>query len=69
MVVLEDSRCAHEQIIESRWDSKEFVGSSLVDMYTQGGGREEAWRVFHKMPSRNVVFWNSLLRMCHAWAW
>jgi hypothetical protein len=35
MVVLEDSRCAHEPIIESRWDSKEFVGSSLVDMYTQ----------------------------------
>jgi len=26
MVVLEDSTCAHEQIIESRWDSKQFVG-------------------------------------------
>jgi hypothetical protein len=45
------------------------VGSSLVDMYTQWGGREEAWRMFHKVPSRNVVFWNSLLRMCRAWAW
>jgi hypothetical protein len=35
IVVLEDSTCAHEQIIESRWDSKQFVGSSLVDMYTE----------------------------------
>jgi len=35
MVVLEGSRCAHEQISESRWDLKEFVGSSSVDMYTQ----------------------------------
>ncbi len=35
MVVLEDSRSAHVQIIENRWNSKEFVVSSLVDMYTQ----------------------------------
>ncbi len=33
IVVLEEGTCAHEQIIQSGWDSDAFVGSSLVDIY------------------------------------
>jgi hypothetical protein len=33
IVALEEGTCAHEQIIQSGWDSDSFVGSSLVDMY------------------------------------
>ncbi|CAK9873653.1 unnamed protein product [Sphagnum jensenii] len=61
IAALEEGRCIHEQIIESGWDSDVFVGSSLVDMYAKCGSLEDAWRVFTKMPSRNVVTWNAII--------
>jgi pentatricopeptide repeat protein len=64
VVALEEGRCAHEQIIERGWDSDVFVGSSLVDMYAKCGTMQDAWRVFCKMPSRNVVSWNAILGGC-----
>jgi pentatricopeptide repeat protein len=52
---LEEGKHVHEKIIESGWDTDVFVGSSLVDMYAKCGSLEDAWRVFKKMPSRDVV--------------
>ncbi len=40
-----------------------FVGNSLVDMSTKCGSMEDAWRVFNKMPSQNVVTWNAMVLM------
>jgi hypothetical protein len=37
IVMLEDDRCPHDQIIQIGWDSDVFVGSSLVDMYAKCG--------------------------------
>jgi len=37
------------------------VGNTLVDMYAKCGSIEDAWRVFNKMPSRNVVTWNAMV--------
>jgi pentatricopeptide repeat protein len=51
IVALEEGRCAHEQIMQSGWDSDFFVGSSLVDMYAKCGSMEDAWKVFNTMPS------------------
>jgi pentatricopeptide repeat protein len=64
MVALEEGRCAHEQIIQSGLESDVFVGSSLVDMYAKCGSMEDAWSVFNKMPSRNVVTWTAILGGC-----
>ncbi len=61
VVALEEGRLGHEQIIGSGWDSDLFVGSGLVDMYAKCGSLKEAWRVFNKMPSRNVVMWNTII--------
>jgi pentatricopeptide repeat protein len=55
VVAIEDGRCAHEQIIRSGWDSNVFVENSLVEMYAKCGSMEDAWRVFNKMPSQDVV--------------
>jgi pentatricopeptide repeat protein len=41
-----------------------FVGSSLVDMYAKCGSRDDAWRVFNKMPFRIVVTWSTILGGC-----
>ncbi len=61
VLALEDGRCAHNQIIESGWDSDIFVGSSLVDMYAKCGSMEDAWNVFKNMPSRDVVTWTTMI--------
>ncbi len=61
VVAIEEGRSAHEQIIQSGWDSNAFVGNCLVDMYAKCGSMEQAWRVFNKMPSGDVVSWNAIL--------
>jgi pentatricopeptide repeat protein len=37
IVALEEGRSAHEQILQSGWDSDVKVGNCLVDMYTKCG--------------------------------
>jgi pentatricopeptide repeat protein len=61
VLVIEEGRSAHEQIIENGWDLDVFVGNSLVDMYAKCGSMEDACRVFNKLPSHDVVSWNALL--------
>jgi pentatricopeptide repeat protein len=51
MGALEEGRSVYVQIVQSGLASKVFVGSSLVDMYAKCGSIEDAWKVFHKMPS------------------
>ncbi len=58
---LEDGRLVREHLIQSGCESDVFVGSSLVDMYAKCGSIEEAWKVFNKMPSRDVVTWNAMV--------
>ncbi|CAM6014887.1 unnamed protein product [Sphagnum balticum] len=64
IVALEEGRCVHQQIIEHGWDSDVFVANSLIDMYAKCGSMEDAWRVFNKMPSRDVVTWTTILGGC-----
>ncbi len=58
---LEDARLVHKQLIQTACESCVFVGSSLVDMYAKCGSTEDAWRVFNKMPSENVVTWSTMI--------
>jgi pentatricopeptide repeat protein len=69
MVALEEGTCVHQQIIQSGLELDVFVGNSLVDMYAKCGSMEDAWSVFNKMPSGNVVNWTAILGGCDAWAW
>ncbi len=59
--VVEEGRRVHQQIIESGFESNDFVGSSLVDMYAKCGSIEDAWRVFDKMLTHDVVSWNAII--------
>jgi pentatricopeptide repeat protein len=51
VLVLEEGRLAHVQIIHNSCEPDVFVGSSLVDMYAKCGSMNDAWRVFNTMPS------------------
>ncbi len=61
VVVIDKGRSAHEQIIQSGWDSNIFVRNCLVDMYAKCGSMQDVWRVFNKMASCDVVTWNAML--------
>ncbi len=65
---LEDGRLVHKQLIQSGYMSDVFVCNSLVDMYAKCGSIEEAWTVFEKMPSRNVVTWTTMI-LGHVQCW
>ncbi len=48
-------------LIQCGCQSDVFVGSSLVDMYAKCGTVEDVWRVFNRIPSRDVVTWNTMI--------
>jgi hypothetical protein len=56
-----DAECMCQQIIQRGWNSDVFVESCLVDMYAKCGSIGDAQRVFNKLPSHNVVTWNTIL--------
>ncbi len=55
VIALEEGRCVHHPIVQSGLESEVFVGCSFIDMYAKCGSVEDAWKVFNKLPSQNVV--------------
>ncbi|XP_048330063.2 pentatricopeptide repeat-containing protein DOT4, chloroplastic [Ziziphus jujuba] len=51
----------HGLVVKSGFDSDVFVGGALVDMYAKCGDIESAQKVFHRLPSRDLVSWNALI--------
>ncbi|XP_024537842.1 pentatricopeptide repeat-containing protein DOT4, chloroplastic-like [Selaginella moellendorffii] len=51
----------HSQAVQCRCETELFVATTLIDMYSKCGSMVEARKCFDKMPSRNVVTWNSLI--------
>jgi pentatricopeptide repeat protein len=62
LVALEEGKCAHEQIIESGWDSDIFVWEWLGGQHAKCGSMEDAWKVFNKLPSPDMATWNAICR-------
>ncbi|CAM6094164.1 unnamed protein product [Calypogeia fissa] len=59
---LDEGKRVHEEIIHSGCESDLYVSNSLVDMYSKCGSIEDAWAVFNKLPTRNVVTWNAMIQ-------
>ncbi|KAI5067616.1 hypothetical protein GOP47_0018144 [Adiantum capillus-veneris] len=51
----------HTEIVKVASESEPFVGNALVDMYAKCGLLDEALDVFVKLPSRDIVSWNTLV--------
>jgi pentatricopeptide repeat protein len=64
VVALEEARCAHEQIIQSGCESHVIWRIAWWTCMQNVGAWRNAWRVFNKMPSQDVVTWNAILGGC-----
>eukprot|EP01018_Ginkgo_biloba_P024066 Gb_36172 [translate_table: standard] len=61
LAALEQGKQMHDNIIRRGFHSDVFVESALVDMYAKCGSIGNAWHVFDKMSSRNVVSWTAMI--------
>ncbi|CAI9096392.1 OLC1v1032535C1 [Oldenlandia corymbosa var. corymbosa] len=55
------ARQIHGQIMKCGFMSCVFVGSSLLDMYAKSGLICDAKEVFHQLPEKNVVVYNTMI--------
>ncbi|OAY71555.1 putative pentatricopeptide repeat-containing protein [Ananas comosus] len=55
------ARSLHALALKSPFSPDVFVSSSLLDMYAKCALLPDALRLFHLMPSRNVVSWSALI--------
>ncbi|KAJ7534255.1 hypothetical protein O6H91_13G086000 [Diphasiastrum complanatum] len=58
---LEHGKFIHEQIGKSKWKSDNFVGNSLIDMYSKCGSMEDAHRVFDGILANDIVCWSAMI--------
>jgi pentatricopeptide repeat protein len=58
---LEEGKRIHAQVLENGFELDFDVCNSLVDMYAQCGDIEDAWSVFNKLGTRDVVAWNAMI--------
>ncbi|XP_059066074.1 pentatricopeptide repeat-containing protein At2g22070-like [Cryptomeria japonica] len=61
MGALEQGIHIHQTVIESGFLSDVVVASSLVDMYAKCGSILTAYKLFDKMPQKDVVSWNAII--------
>ncbi|MCO5570779.1 hypothetical protein L7F22_024507 [Adiantum nelumboides] len=55
------ARLIHDQVVAFGFETGVFVGSVIVDAYGECGSLEDAQDVFEKLPSKNVVCWNTMI--------
>ncbi|XP_026421110.1 putative pentatricopeptide repeat-containing protein At5g52630 [Papaver somniferum] len=52
----------HAHLIKFNCESNMHVGSSLIEMYAKCGNLADAEYVFHSMPTRDMISWNSIIK-------
>ncbi|PHT27649.1 hypothetical protein CQW23_32742 [Capsicum baccatum] len=51
----------HEKVVKRNLENDVFIGTGLTDMYSKMGDLVSAWKVFDKIPERDVVVWNAMI--------
>ncbi|KAJ4979132.1 hypothetical protein NE237_009912 [Protea cynaroides] len=54
----------HAQIFKNNLHSDEFIGSSLIDLYSLLGSTEDGLRCFHSTLKLDIVSWTSMIGGC-----
>ncbi|XP_051205187.1 pentatricopeptide repeat-containing protein At2g33680 [Lolium perenne] len=61
IAALEPGKQLHTQILKFGFDLGTSVGCALSTMYSKCGNLEDSLAVFRRMPSRDVIAWNSII--------
>lgn len=56
-------KVVHGMVVKLSLEKDVFVGNALVAMYGKCGSVETAVQLFESMPERNLVTWNSMMRV------
>ncbi|XP_057865965.2 pentatricopeptide repeat-containing protein At2g13600 [Cryptomeria japonica] len=51
----------HQKIIESNYLSDVVAVTALIEMYAKCGSMQKAYRLFDKIPQRDVASWNAII--------
>lgn len=58
---LDAGMAVHADVIDTGFMGNMVVGNALVDMYAKCGSLANARKVFDKLPSRDLVTWNTIM--------
>jgi pentatricopeptide repeat domain-containing protein 1 len=61
VAAFDEGKYVHKQIIAGGLEGDVFLGSSLVDMYAKCGSIKDAWNVFNKMHTHDVLAWSAMI--------
>ncbi|XP_057837805.2 pentatricopeptide repeat-containing protein At4g18520, chloroplastic-like [Cryptomeria japonica] len=61
MGALEQGMEIHQTIMEGEFLPDILVGNALVDMYAKCGSINKAFKLFNRMPTRDVISWNAMI--------
>eukprot|EP01018_Ginkgo_biloba_P010984 Gb_29028 [translate_table: standard] len=61
LAALEQGKQLHNHTIKTGFEPGIIVGNALITMYCKCGSIDEAYRVFEKMPERDVITWNAMI--------
>ncbi|XP_072981751.1 pentatricopeptide repeat-containing protein At3g13880 [Typha angustifolia] len=54
----------HGQVFKNNFQCDEYIGSALIDLYSNSGSIEEAFRCFCSVPEQDIVTWTSMISGC-----
>ncbi len=58
---LEQGKWVHAEIMKAGFEFDVRIQTALVRMYSKCGSIEDAWQVFNRMRSRNVISWTAMI--------
>jgi pentatricopeptide repeat protein len=61
LVLMEQGKKIHEEVIRNGFQYDIVVANALVDMYGKCGSIDDARNIFDKMPQRDVISWNAMI--------
>ncbi|XP_020206183.1 putative pentatricopeptide repeat-containing protein At3g01580 [Cajanus cajan] len=59
--ILRQAVCLHAFVTKSGFDSNEFIGASLIELYAKCSSIDNANKVFRGMIHKDVVTWSSII--------
>ncbi|XP_010275265.1 PREDICTED: pentatricopeptide repeat-containing protein At4g02750 [Nelumbo nucifera] len=61
IAALEFGKQVHGRLVKAGYETGCYVGNALLAMYCKCGSIDEAYDVFHGMPEKDLVTWNTII--------